>query len=174
MLRRIQFAALAVVVVIIVVIAAFTASMFLVQPPSPKDVLGEWVDRLNSGDAKGAADLTIYSKMDKTRYVAQIDYLAIIVADMGTDNLVLNFAQDIPRDELIMEDWFSDLWDLTTSLNAQYHIPIDDTLGVYYSITFYNDGRASVVTGSFPAFKVGSSWYLAYGLVSTLMPPAFP
>lgn len=163
MLRRIQLAAMAVVVAIVVVLAAFIASRFLIQPPSPKDVLGEWIDRLNSGDARGAADLTIYSKMDKTSYVGQIDYLATIVANMGTDKLVLNFAEDIPRNELIMEDWYSDLWDLTTSLNTQYHIPIDDTQGVYWSITFYDHGKASVVTDSWPAFKVGSSWYLAYG-----------
>jgi len=164
MSRMIQLAAAALVVAIIVVLAALIASMFLTHPPSPKSVLGEWVDRLNSGDARGAADLTIYSKMDRTSYVAHINYLATIVANLGTDNLVLNFAQDIPRDELIMEDWYSDLWDLTASLNTQYNIPIDDTMGVYCSITFYDDGVATVVTDSWPAFKVDSAWYLAYGL----------
>ncbi len=155
---------MALAIAVIVVLAVAVASLVFVQSPSPKDVLGKWVDRVNRGDARGAADLTIYSKMNEAKYVAQINYLAGIVADLGSDKLVLNYAQDIPRDELIMEDWYPELWDLTESLKTLYGIPIDDTMGVYCSITFYDNGQATVVTDSWPVFKVDSSWYLAYGL----------
>lgn len=165
MARRLRLVKVAAVLVVVVVLAAITVSVFLIQSPSPEEVLTEWVERMNCGDPKGAADLTIYSKMDRESYYAQIGYLATIVADMGAYRLILNLVEDYSGNDLTTEDWYSSLPDLASMLGAQYHITIDDTMGVYCSITFYDNGEATVVNDSWPAFKVGSSWYLAYGLV---------
>ena len=64
----------------------------------------EWLDRMNNGDAWGAADLEVFSKMDFSSYNSEVQYLEAILVDLGTYKLSLNYAHEISKDQVSTED----------------------------------------------------------------------
>ena len=151
-------------VVTIVVIFAVVFAYALNRHLSPSEVLTGWIDCLNTGDARGAADLTIYSRMDLESYLEEVDRLEEGIRHLGTDEIELKFVEEVPKEEEIGEEWFSGLTYMKEWLDKEFGIIVEDHAGVCYSFISYGDGAPVPWVGSMPVFKVDNSWYLAYGL----------
>lgn len=150
------------VTTIVVFVSVF--AYVLTKAASPEEVFEGWIDCLNHGDARGAADLTIYSEMDLESYLNEVDRLEEGIRHLGTDKIVLNFVEEIPREEEIGEEWSSGLTYMKSWLEDSFGITVEDHVGVYFSLISYSDGVAVPWIDSMPVFRAGNSWYLAYGL----------
>ena len=156
----------AIAIVAILVLAAVLAFV-LDEPPSPEEVLVEWVDRMNSGDSWGAADLSVFSKMNFLFYMREIQYLdEEILIGLGTDKLSINYANEIAKDQVNSEDWYSDMLVAIHWLESSFGTVVEDYRGLACSVTAYDRGVQEVWIDSWPVFKIDSSWYLAARLVN--------
>lgn len=155
---------LAVLAVTVIVLFVSVLTYTLTRPDSPEEVFENWIVCLNNGDARGATDLTIFSRMGLESYLYELELLEAGVTALGTHKITLHYAVEVLREDEVSEDWFSGLAEAINMLDEEYGIVVKDYAGVRFSLTSYIYEDQVERDDVMPMFKVADSWYLTHRL----------